>query len=48
MGRGCEAPGWGQGPLAGRREVGPKGNNLASLENEPEDEGLARDHSKIL
>lgn len=47
MGRNCETPGWEQGPLAGRREMGPTGSNFASLENEPEDEGLARDHRKI-
>lgn len=48
MGRGCEAPGWEQGAPAGRREMGPKGNNFASLANEPEDEGLVRDHSEVL
>lgn len=28
--------------------MGPKGNNFPPLKNEPEDEGLAGDHSKIL
>lgn len=34
--------------LAGRREMGPKWNNFASPENEPEDEAFASDYSKVL